>query len=171
MIEEWTCGRCGIRSAKVLNLDTGGTYHAELRDCINALRAEAEEWQLAAVIRERENAATIAALKAENAELAGVIEKYGDDPGYARSRFRQIDLLHDQRAHDRLKIDGLQKRVAKLEAEATELRGSVFAQGIADERARVKKAIRDQFRRDADHVAPTTMRASDTTHDSEGSVP
>lgn len=54
-------------------------------------------------------------LRRENAELRGVLQKYTQDPDYCRSRFAQIDLLHDQRAHDRLKIAGLQKRLAFYE--------------------------------------------------------
>ncbi len=42
MSEMWTCGRCGIKDKNVLNLDTGGTYHPELLDCIAALRAKQE---------------------------------------------------------------------------------------------------------------------------------
>ena len=35
----WTCARCGITDAKVLNLDTGSECHPELSQCIAALRA------------------------------------------------------------------------------------------------------------------------------------
>lgn len=50
----------------------------------------------------------------EIAELRGIIKKYGDNPDYARSRFAEIDLLHDQRAHDKLKIAALEKRLEAL---------------------------------------------------------
>lgn len=42
MAEVNTCGRCGIADASVLNLDTGGTYHREPRQCINLLRVAAD---------------------------------------------------------------------------------------------------------------------------------
>lgn len=35
-----TCGRCGIADDTVLDLDTGGAYHPELRHCIATLRAQ-----------------------------------------------------------------------------------------------------------------------------------
>jgi hypothetical protein len=63
-------------------------------------------------------AALVREAAAEIEELRGVVKEYGDDPDYARSRFREIDLLKDQRAHDRLKIDSLTKEVARLRAAA-----------------------------------------------------
>ena len=49
------------------------------------------------------------ALREENNELRGIISAYEADVDYARSRFRQIDLLRDQRIHDRLKLQSLEK--------------------------------------------------------------
>ncbi len=44
-------------------------------------------------------------------ELEALLREYGDDPDYGRSRFKEIDLLKDQRAHDRLKIQGLEAKL------------------------------------------------------------
>lgn len=53
MSETWTCGRCGIADAGVLNLGTGNAYHPEWAHCVTALRqqladvAYLEEWRAA----------------------------------------------------------------------------------------------------------------------------
>ena len=40
MRETWTCGRCGLTDATVLNLDTGNAYHPEWRNCVAAVQQQ-----------------------------------------------------------------------------------------------------------------------------------
>ena len=40
MRETWTCSRCGLTDATVLNLDTGNAYHPEWRNCVAAVQQQ-----------------------------------------------------------------------------------------------------------------------------------
>ena len=89
-----------------------------------------------------------------------------------REENERLRTMGDAASHKHHRwLDEMEAEVARLRSENAELRGDVFAKGIADERRHRPpdgpEGIGPYRRRDADHVAPTTIRASDTTHDSE----
>lgn len=107
-----------------------------MRDIVERL------WNLPSDMAERTArelaAGEIERLRAENEELRSILKEYESDPDYARSRFREIDLLKDQRAHDRLKIQGLRARVEETEEALREIRDLIADDSYSVEAVMVK---------------------------------